>query len=140
MRKNLRQHLLCAFLCLLLMTTPLMMTASAESKNAFSLPIVAYETAALEPTGLFTTKTHKYYTLGWTASKYEMVKRGEIRTFIQENSPLKYGFKLTYSFSENNTQLYHLDAQMYLSKIVGYKTSDQVEEVNVPLSVYMSQR
>lgn len=120
--------------------------ASEESKNAFNLPIEAFKGTAYEPKGWFITESHEYYHIRWRVpNKDAQIKAGEERFFTQDNSPLKYGFKLTYSFSEDNTQLYHLDAQMYLSKILGYqfmkglKIVDYKVEVNSPFIINMGQ-
>lgn len=93
-----------------------------DGKNPFGDPIVNKELSSISGGGLFgigaTTKTWTQFY--WTfPSKKEMIKRGEIREFAPGESTIDFGFKLTYSFSEDNTQLYHLDAKLYCSKIIG---------------------
>lgn len=50
----------------------------------------------------------------------QYVKKYESRELNPSDTTIDIGFKLTYSFSEDNTQLYHLDSNLYLSKLIGY--------------------
>lgn len=93
----------------------------ADGKNPFGGDIVNNERSMVTGGGLFgvgaTTKTWMQFY--WTFPKGQLVKKGETRDFEPGESTIDFGFKLTYSFSEDNTQLYHLDAKLYVAKIIG---------------------
>ena len=92
-----------------------------DGKNPFGGDIVNKELSQVTGGGLFgigsTTKTWMQFY--WTFPKEQLVKKGETREFSPGEVPIDFGFKLTYSFSEDNTQLYHLDAKLYVAKIIG---------------------
>lgn len=48
------------------------------------------------------------------------VYKSEERIFAPGQFPIDFGFKVTYSFSEDNTQLYNLDVQFYTKKLIGF--------------------
>ena len=63
------------------------------------------------------------YALSWTCSPQDLVNTGEEKDFTPQTSPIKFGFNLTYSFSEDNAQPYHLNTSLYISRIIGVKLS-----------------
>lgn len=81
----------------------------------------------------------------WTEPKSSLVGRGETRELAPGQSTIDFGFKLTYSFSEDNTQLYHLDTKLYVSKIIGSSHSmwangsDFIEFKGQPLYFFITQ-
>ncbi len=92
-----------------------------------------------------------YYDMGvrssfiWTRSKDEQVCKLEEVELGPGDSPFDYGFKMTYSFSENNTQLYSLDTKFYLAKLIGDNRNswtgghDGIEFQNYPLYMMFEQ-
>ncbi len=92
-----------------------------DGKNPFGGDIINTERSVITGGGLFgvgaTTKTWMQFY--WTFPKGQLVSKGETREFEPGEVPIDFGFKLTYSFSEDNTQLYHLDAKLYVAKIIG---------------------
>ncbi|MDE7166573.1 MAG: hypothetical protein K2O17_06050 [Bacteroidaceae bacterium] len=74
--------------------------------------------------------TTEYYTTNsqlngvyMNIQKDAAVKKNEERMFTSGQFPIDFGFKVAYSFSEDNTQLYNLDVQLYTKKIIGYDSS-----------------
>ena len=55
----------------------------------------------------------------WAPSKESSIKWGEDRPLTPGEVPVDFGLKLAYSFNEGDTQLNHLDAHFYCSKLVG---------------------
>lgn len=78
---------------------------------------------------------------GWNLymniQKNGAVLRNEDRVLVPVGKfPIDFGFKVTYSFSEDNTQLYNLDVQFYTKKLIGvsYKGSyPEFEVIGKPL-------
>ena len=92
---------------------------------------------------LIKTGTVNYFY--WTEPKSSLLGKGEVRELAPGQSTLDFGFKLTYSFSEDNTQLYHLDAKLYVSKIVGssfnpWTGADHIEFKGQPVYFMIMQR
>ena len=92
-----------------------------DGKNPFGGNITNSMQDTYAGGGLFSpmVKTGTVNRFFWTSPKNDMLKKGEVRTLRPGESTIDFGFKLTYSFSEDNTQLYHLDAKLYVSKIIG---------------------
>lgn len=79
-----------------------------------------------------------------SASKSDAINKNEERTYTPGQFPIDFGFKVTYSFSEDNTQFYHLDAQFYTEKLIGASLYDawgrvQVDVLGEPLWYYLEQ-
>ena len=75
----------------------------------------------------------------WTGYKSDLLTRGEVRELAPGGCPIDFGCKLTYSFSEDNTQLYHLDTKLYVSKIIGY-TGPDIELIGQPAYLVITQK
>lgn len=80
----------------------------------------------------------------WSEPKGQLVKVGEVRDLAPGQSTMDFGFKLTYSFSEDNTQFYHLDTKLYVAKIMGYHKGawsgkDYVGFRGVPIYFFITQ-
>ena len=91
-----------------------------DGKNPFGGNITSvmrdtYEQKTMLSSKKKTGTTSDFY---WTESKSNLLLRGESHELAPGQYPLDFGFKLTYSFSEDNTQLYHLDTKLYVSKIM----------------------
>ena len=85
--------------------------------------------------------------LAWKVSKDAAIRKNEERKYAPGALPLDYGFKVTYSFSENNTQLYHLDVNFYAAKVGNYdvvmkglmKIENNYVEVGSPIFINILQ-
>jgi len=117
-----------------------------DGKNPFGGNITNEMRDTYTGGGLFVpavkTGTANYFY--WTEPKSNMLKKGEVRELSPGESPIDFGFKLTYSFSEDNTQLYHLDAKLYVSKIIGssfnaWTGSDNIEFKGQPVYFMITQ-
>ena len=117
-----------------------------DGKNPFGGNITNIMRDTYAGGGLFTApvKTGTVNNFYWTEPKSNLLCKGEARKLAPGQSTLDFGFKLTYSFSEDNTQLYHLDAKLYVSKIFGsnfnpWTGTDHVEFKGQPIYFMISQ-
>jgi len=78
------------------------------------------------------------YALSWSCKPEELANTGEEKDFTPQSSPIKFGFNLTYSFSEDNAQPYHLNTQLYVSKIIGVKLSLAMGWTTAPFQATVS--
>ena len=84
-------------------------------------------------------------TFTWCRPKTEQLCKLEEQHYTLGETPFDYGFRMTYSFSENNTQLYSLDTKFYLSKIIGENRSawsgqyEGMDFINKPLLLIFDQ-
>ncbi|MBQ8968257.1 MAG: hypothetical protein IJ064_00785 [Bacteroidaceae bacterium] len=105
-----------------------------DGKNPFGGNIELKQLSSVQGGGLFGigATTKQWYQFYWTDSKSNMLRKGEVRELQPGESTIDFGFKLTYSFSEDNTQFYHLDTKLYVAKIIGssfnlWNGSDNIE-------------
>lgn len=106
-----------------------------DGKNPFGGNITNQMLNTYSGGGLFVpmVKTGTQNVFYWTAKKNEMVRKGETRELQPGECPIDFGFKLTYSFSEDNTQFYHLDTKLYVSKVIGNNFNPWTGKDNVEL-------
>jgi hypothetical protein len=107
----------------------------SDGKNPFGGNITNSMQNTYTGGGLFTPmiKTGTVNRFYWTAKKHEMVRKGEVRNLKPGECTIDFGFKLTYSFSEDNTQFYHLDTKLYVSKIIGSSFNPWTGKDNIEL-------
>lgn len=93
----------------------------SDGKNPFGGNIIHEMRDTFKDGGLFsaTVKTGTACHFFWTEPQPNLLGKGEVRELAPGGCPIDFGCKLTYSFSEDNTQLYHLDTKIYVSKIIG---------------------
>ena len=119
-----------------------------DGKNPFGGNITNNMRDTYTGGGLFSPmiKTGTVCDFYWTEPKSGLLGRGETRNLAPGQSTLDFGFKLTYSFSEDNTQLYHLDTKLYLSKIIGSgfsgwtTSSDHIDFKGQPIYLFITQK
>jgi len=102
-----------------------------DGKNPFGGNITNNMRDTYAGGGLFTApvKTGTVTNFYWTEPKSNLLCKGEARKLAPGQYPMDFGFKLTYSFSEDNTQLYHLDTKLYVSKVIGTFASVYLSQV-----------
>ena len=77
--------------------------------------------------------------LNWSCKPEELVNNCEEKDFTPQSTPIKFGFNLTYSFSEDNAQPYHLNTQLYVSRIIGVKLSQFIGWTTNPFCASFSE-
>ena len=120
----------------------------SDGKNPFGGNITHEVRDTYTGGGLFTPmiKTGTVCDFYWTEPKSNLLGKGEVRELAPGGCPIDFGFKLTYSFSEDNTQLYHLDTKLYVSKIIGAYSaltiwgSDNIELIGQPAYLVITQK
>ncbi len=77
----------------------------------------------------------------WTRDSEDPIHKYETRLFSAGDTPLDFGFKLTYSFSESSAQVYRLDAQFFVAKVVGaYYYPGSGVFIDKPVYFYICQK
>ncbi|MBO4611698.1 MAG: hypothetical protein J5671_00840 [Bacteroidaceae bacterium] len=87
-------------------------------KNLFG-PEYDVVNSTLYSGGLFYSKTYTSAYFSRLCTKQDAIGVYQERTFSPNEVPIDFGFKLTYSFNEKDNQLYQLDTQLYVAKMVG---------------------
>lgn len=80
----------------------------------------------------FKTKWYSDFGWGWGIDNDALgLKIGEERDYTQANSPMKWGFYLTYAADENFTSRYKMQSDMYLTRLIGYDSTKPSWDGNV---------
>ena len=90
------------------------------------------------------------YHLEWECDASDLLIEGTEKRYTPETSPLNFGFNLTYSFSEDNSQPYKINSRLYVAKAIGvdsyYWTANSTSKLKklIPgldnvLSLYITQ-
>lgn len=70
--------------------------------------------------GLFSAKAEfSNYNLEWECEAADRIAEGTEKRYTPETAPLNFGFNLTYSFSEDNSQPYKINSRLYVAKTIG---------------------